>query len=154
MKRATLVIEIGAAMYVVAWFVKVIDDGSTLADGVLPGWEAFRVALSPIWPYKGVEIEGLVKQVLAVLSAFTNAIVLCILPALYRWRGHPPRRAARVLAFGAAIDAHWMYPLSNVLALRWGYYLWFSSFLVLAASAGLGRGLPPRVAAQARDGRA
>ena len=34
---------------------RMVKGGPTLADGVLPGWEACRLALSPIWPYEGVD---------------------------------------------------------------------------------------------------
>ena len=39
-----------ALLYVIAWFLPVEKDGTTLADGGLPGWEAFRVALAPLIP--------------------------------------------------------------------------------------------------------
>ena len=41
-------------VYAVAWCVKVIKDGDTLADGKLPGWQALRFSLAPILDRKSV----------------------------------------------------------------------------------------------------
>ncbi len=32
----------------ISWLLPVVKDGTTLAKGGVPGWEAFRIALSPI----------------------------------------------------------------------------------------------------------
>ena len=44
MNNKRLVILVALA-YMLAWFLPVIEDGVTLPNG-MPGWEAFRVALS------------------------------------------------------------------------------------------------------------
>ena len=130
MKAYTRVVSAGLALYAVAWFVQVIKDGATLADGTLPGWQAFRVALSPIWPYEGLVTEGWFRRILSVASGFTNAIVLCLPLWLHFARRHRKDLAVGPLCFAAAIDAHWMFPQAQDL--RLGYYMWIGSFIVLA----------------------
>ena len=43
-------IQIGFLIWAVAWFLPVVEDGASFPD-MLPGWEALRVALSPVWLY-------------------------------------------------------------------------------------------------------
>jgi hypothetical protein len=129
-KPATRILSLGLAVYSAAWFVQVIRDGSTLADGVLPGWEAFRAALSPIWPIDGdTYFEGW-RGLLSVISAFTNLIVLSLPLWLRLATRHRTARAAVPLWLAAAVDAHWM--VGFLQELRWGYFMWCGSFVILA----------------------
>jgi hypothetical protein len=130
--RATVFLGIASLMYLVAWFLPVIDGGTTLTKGGLPGWEALNVALSPIWDRNSADTWW--GSVLAVLSGLTNAWFLFSVAAL---KGRPAT-SNRVLFWGAIlavlINAQWFVLVDPRSDLRIGYYLWFTSFAVLAAA--------------------
>jgi hypothetical protein len=130
LKPHARIVLAGLILYGTAWFVQVIKDGATLADGILPGWQALRVALSPIWPYEGIGIDGWLRRILSVASGFTNAIVLCMPVWLQLARRHRKAFAVGPLCVAAGVDAHWMFPEPQDL--RLGYYMWLGSFIVLA----------------------
>jgi hypothetical protein len=58
-------------VYVAAWFLPVVTEGKTLPDG-LPGWQAFRVAASAVWPIPDVTIDKWYQAVLFITSAVTT----------------------------------------------------------------------------------
>lgn len=104
-----------------------------------PGWQAFRAAFSPVWPFANVKLDPGWFTVLSVASAATNALfyalaaVLVLTPA-------PTRARARLvlwLAAGATLlDLHW--PLSMVRLhgrLQLGYFVWAVSFALLTFAA-------------------
>jgi hypothetical protein len=130
MRRRAL---IGTAwlMHTAAWLSPVIKGGITLPKGV-PGWEAFRVGLAPIWPYQGVDYDAWYHALLPVLSSLSNLVMVS--SPLVAWSHKLSRRRLwGVAALGAAlIDSHW-YFLNDLRAdLRVGYFLWCGSFLLLA----------------------
>jgi len=129
LKAATRIVSLALAAYTAAWFVRVVKGGSTLTDGILPGWEALRVALSPLWPYKW-NIDGGLLGLLSVASALTNLIVLALPFWLHLARRHRPAVVIGPLWLATAINAFWMYPTPQDL--RWGFYMWFGSFIILA----------------------
>ena len=45
------------------------------------GWQAFRVALSPLWPYEDFRIEPGLLLVLSVASALTNVLFVALAAA-------------------------------------------------------------------------
>lgn len=142
MRAATRILSLGLAVYTAAWFMKVVDGGKTLADGMLPGWEALRVALSPIWPYDDIQSDGWLGDVLSVASGLTNLLVLAFPLWLHLARHHRVAWAVGPFILAAAVDAQWMYP--DAEGLRWGYYMWLGSFIILAIGlARAARTLPP-----------
>ena len=56
MQRRSILVVGAALAFVGGWVLPVIDDHR--------GWQAFRVALSPVWPYEnfGFEREGYRKR--------------------------------------------------------------------------------------------
>ena len=99
-------------IFAVSWTLHVIRGGVTLPKG-LPGWEAFRVAFSPVWPYADVRVDT------------------------WYWAAPDRRRASvkwiAVVAF--IINSQWLvFGDGDWRGLRIGYYLWWISFLLLAAS--------------------
>jgi len=46
MKFWRLLLKTGWVLYIVSFFIPVVKDGETLANGVLPGWQALSHALS------------------------------------------------------------------------------------------------------------
>ena len=133
MKRSTVLLNVAAVLYLVAWLSPVAEGGTTLAKGGLPGWEALRVALSPIWDRSGG--DALWRSALSILSALTNGWFLYTLAAL----GGRVSASERVLFWGSVaavvINAQWFVLSDPRSDLFIGYYLWLASFAALAAAA-------------------
>ena len=139
MKRTTIALLIAVMTYVLAWLLPVADGGTTLLEGGVPGWEAFRVALAPVWPYEGFANGNFFMDLLSVGSALTNFVFIAALAVL----SLGPRTASRGVFWGllsaALLNAHWFVLVDERSDLFIGYYMWVGSFLVLAARAhGLG----------------
>jgi hypothetical protein len=131
MRRAHLLIFGAWLTHAAAWFLPVITDGVRFPHG-LPGWEAFRIALSPVWSY-GTAFSG-IGAVASVLSAATTILFVVGSPWVL-WRGsNSLRRTSAWIAVGAfVLDAHWyfFYGRSDS-GLMIGYFVWWFSFLVMA----------------------
>lgn len=128
---------IGAwAMYGVAWVVPVHVHGVTLPQG-LPGWQAFRLAATPVWPYRGTPtFDSWYDAVLPVLSAATNFVVLgSIAPVLRRSRSGLLVLAWTAVAAFVVNSQWWARDIDHVSDLRGGYFLWWAAFLPLAIGA-------------------
>jgi hypothetical protein len=112
---------------VLGWVLPVVRD--------YRGVHAFRVALSPIWPYEHFQIPSGHLVLLSVASAATNLLFVAIAGAV--WLGLVASRARQrvaVFVVGAAalLNLHW--PLSmgqSAPDLRAGYYVWVLSFVLL-----------------------
>ena len=119
-------------LFGLAWLLPVHKDGVRFPESV-PGWEAFRVAAAPIWPYEGVAYDAWWGALLAVLSAGTNLVMFCTLGI--RRRSVSFRRWLAGISAGAfAVNAQWLVWNTELADLRIGYYLWWLSFLALGAS--------------------
>ena len=135
MKKPTPLIWAAWLTHAAAWFLPVTREGTNFPDG-LPGWQAFRVALGAVWPYRDVEFEHWYHAMLATMSAV--ATLLFILGSVWVvWFGS--RAVRRVSAWVAAsafvINAHWcvfVFLGADPEDLRIGYFLWWFSFLLLA----------------------
>jgi hypothetical protein len=133
-RLTTLLLPLAVLIYVIAWLTPVVDGGTTLAQGGVPGWEAFRVALSPVWPYQDLEVSTWYWGILTVSSALTNVVFVALLahlvlqPAVYR------RSAAWALVLAFVINCTWLISGDREY-LRLGYYLWVTSFALLALAA-------------------
>ena len=100
------------------------------------GWHAFRIALSPLWPYEQFSIEPGLVLVLSVASALTNALFAGLV-ALLALCGV---RYARPILWSAAgatlLDLHWPITMGAERAeLESGYFVWVSSFALLTLAA-------------------
>ena len=126
---------IGWLVFCLSWFIRVVSASECrLSEACLPGWEALRVALSPIWAYKDFELDLVWwRQVLVVVTGLTNLTVVFSFVAFLR----PSARTFHVIGWGLAgsafIDMYWLSLLG--LELRAGYYLWVISFVVLSVAA-------------------
>jgi hypothetical protein len=100
------------------------------------GWQAFRVALSPLWPYERFRIEPGLTLVLSVASALTNVLFVVLVAMLL---GGGARRARAVLSAAAGatlLDLHWPLTMgAERAALESGYFVWVTSFALLAFAA-------------------
>jgi|SRR3974377_1070158 len=132
MRRHRLLIWAALLVFAAAWFLPVVKEGVTLPQG-LPGWQAFRVAASAVWPLPDVTIDKWYKTVLFSISAVTT---LLFIPGSVSavWSGSRSlRRASGWIATSAfVINAHWyvLYGASAREDLRIGYFLWWLSFLL------------------------
>jgi hypothetical protein len=114
--------------YAVAWFVPVIEHGTTLAEGGLPGFQALLVSLSPLFERPA---EGrMIVAMLAVASGLGNAVF--VTGAIVAARPRAPRRLALLvaLAITALVNSVWLFE-GGFDDLRAGYYLWLSSYPML-----------------------
>ena len=135
MKRTQVALAVAALLYGIAWFLPISRYGTTLAEGTLPGWEAFWLSLGPIWDRDPDVVWW--QSVISVLSGLSNGWFLFTVAALTSL----PRVSRRVLVRGtmlcALVNAQW-FLLSNSsdrADLRIGYFLWLTSFLVLVWAA-------------------
>lgn len=134
MKRSGLFLVVGAVVWVLAWFLPVCKEGSTLADGILPGWEAFRVALSPAWDYSPhISYQAhFLNKVLSIVSGFSNFVFLAAF-LLARHKKFVPAIWKLLLVCAVINLITWCdFGLSDA-GLKIGYYLWMGSFFLLAA---------------------
>ena len=137
MRRAQLLIFGAWLIFAAAWFLPVVSDGGTFPSS-LPGWTAFRTALSPVWPYEGTAFTG-IGAVAAVLSALTTIVFIAVFIAGAPWvlwrASNSVRRVWAWVAVGAfVLNAHWYFFYGrNDSGLMIGYFLWWFSFLVMAA---------------------
>jgi hypothetical protein len=111
--------------------------GVSLATGGVPGWQAFRLALSPIWRLDNVQADSALAAVVATVSGLTNLLVPVAVVALLRVpRGtRTPRLLGWLLLGAAALNSTWFVLGADRWELRIGYYLWVFSFLVLGIAA-------------------
>lgn len=129
MNRVVATLLAAAAANVLGWILPVVDD--------YRGWQAFRVAFSPLWPYEQFRIPAGHLVYLSVASALTNVLFLVIAAALLR--GVHRQRARWLLWVAAAatlLNLHW--PLSmqgSGVHLEIGYFVWVVSFLLLTLAA-------------------
>jgi hypothetical protein len=109
------------------------------------GWEAFVFALSPLWDYGNFQSEGLPLLAFIVLSALTN-VLFAALAAMLALRA--VRRAKPALWAAAAatlLNLYWPILLeADRTRLEPGYFIWVSSFALLALSAFLTLRSAPR----------
>ena len=123
--RAALLAAVAANLW--GWLGPVVADDR--------GWQAFRVALSPLWPYEQFRIEPGLLLVLSVASALTNVLFVVLGAALVL----QPQRA-RIVLWGAAaatlLNLHWPISMGEESArLENGYFIWVCSFALLALAA-------------------
>ena len=135
-------------VFFIAWFLPVERDGVRLADGMLPGYEAFRVAVAPIFSLgRGAAGGPSVRELFFGVSALTNLLIWYALfvAAVYPRRFWPSLRTLSILLVVAlCVNAQWLLPSEGQrLNLRIGYWVWCASFPLMAlALHRLGRSAP------------
>jgi hypothetical protein len=134
--------------YLLAWLLPslVVTIGGPFGPttAVIRGWEATRWALSPLWPGDPSITPGW-RTLLIAASGLTNLLLVVAVVFAARW----PQRITRGLAaaFWAAALLNTLWFLSAGLdrgQLRIGYYLWVSSFVLMAVALGEIRRARPR----------
>jgi hypothetical protein len=129
MSRVAVTLLCAAIANALGWALPVIDDAR--------GWQAFRVAMSPVWPFEGFRIPDVWLMVISVLSGLTN--VLFVVVAAMLLAGASGSRARRLLWIAAAatlLNLHWVLSMQQSRdELEAGYFLWVASFALLALAA-------------------
>ena len=129
MRTAHLLVVIAFLVHALAWFLPVVKGEVTFPMG-LPGWQAFRVAASAVWPYEGVTIGPWYFIVLWTMSAATTVFFVLGSAWAVAMRSRRLRRVSTWIAACAfVVNAHCLGLGSD---LRIGYFLWWVSFLLLA----------------------
>lgn len=132
MKKLNLFIVAAWIIHAISWFLTAVRPLEY--SGPIPGWKAFRLAACGAYHCEGIEFQTPHHAALAAASAITTVLFLCspwlVLrgsQALRRWSAW-----ATVAAF--FLNLHWIVTFGEQRpALAIGYYLWLSSFLLLAA---------------------
>ncbi len=112
------------------WALPVIEDDQRVYRGV----HAFRVALSPLWPYEQFHMPGGYMMWLSVASALTNVVFVVMAAVLWPHvaRATGSRLGVFVLGAAALLNLHWTMTLQgNAADLAIGYYVWVASFVLL-----------------------
>jgi hypothetical protein len=131
MRRSIIVLIAALLAHAAGWLAPAVDGYA--------GWQAFRVALSPVWPFEHFTVPTWQLIVLAVASAATNALFAG--GAIAIAAGAVDRRSSRralvvALLVAALVNLHWPVSMGEHRAdLRVGYYVWVASFVLLAVSA-------------------
>jgi hypothetical protein len=125
--RARVVLLVSIIAHALGWALPVMDD--------YRGFHAFRVALSPLWPYEQFHIPSGRLVYLSVGSALTNIVFAVVaVAALFGAVQTRSRRIVAVWALGAAtlLNLHWPISMGDSAGdLRSGYYAWIASFVLL-----------------------
>lgn len=118
-------------VHAIAWLSPVHADGERL-PGTLPGWQAFRVAFSPVWRYEGFSADTGYGAAISSASALTNLVMLASVPVVLRGSARARAVLGWTAAGSAVLNAQW-FLAGGRAELRIGYYLWWFSFVLLTA---------------------
>jgi hypothetical protein len=129
LRRVRIALLFAAIAEALGWILPVVDE--------YRGWQAFRGALSPLWPFAEipVTIPAGPLLVLSVASALTNVLFVLVAAALAMGFARSRLRAQVLLwtaAAAAILNCHWpssMGAMSERLAL--GYFVWVGGFVLL-----------------------
>lgn len=96
------------------------------------GWQAFRVALSPLWPFEQFRIAPGPLLVLSVASSLTNLLFVVVAALLVVGAKARGRLLLWVSAGATLLNLHWPISMGERAAdLLIGYYVWVVGFALL-----------------------
>jgi hypothetical protein len=128
MRNANVLAGVALIAFAGGWVLPVVDGR--------PGWEAFRVALSPLWPYEGFGFDAWYDAALTIASGLTNVVFALEFVDVVVARRASVRVLAAVLLAALAIDLHWLVRAgAQFTQLQVGYYAWLAAFPLLALAA-------------------
>ena len=131
-KLTNILVWTAGAAFAASWFMPVLED--------VPGWMAFRYALSPLVPYSaGAEVtwEDAVPQ---VLSALTNVVFVILFALWVARQTMRPGLFVRVAIACVLLNLYWFvkawreHDLNDLLI---GYYLWLLAFALMLGVAAI-----------------
>lgn len=118
-----------ALLWLASWLLPVVPD--------VNGWQAFRYALSTLWPYRGHESSELDDAAPHVLSAATNVVFIILAAHVELGRVTRPGTFLRVAIACVMLNLYWLVQLAregSAGALQAGYYAWLAAFALLVVS--------------------
>ena len=127
-RTALALTAVACILWLASWALPVLEN--------VRGWEAFRYALSPLWPFRGHDAGG-EDAVPQVLSALSNVVFIILVAHVVLERVTRPGLFMRVAILCFILNLYWFVQLarSGELAdLRAGYYAWLAAFALLMAS--------------------
>ena len=110
MKKAYWLIAVAYATHALAWFLPVVKDGVTVPHGV-PGWEAFRVAFSAVWPNDNGTFDTWYDTTFATISALATILFIFGSPWVVGRGSQAFRRMSGWIAALAFVDNLWWFIL-------------------------------------------
>ena len=121
--------------HIISWFLPVVKLGGSHSELFSPirGWFAFRIALSPIWPYENFHVDHWYNSVLSVASAATTILFIVSPWVVWRKSQGVLKACAWVSSAAFILNAHWYILFgSDRKQLSVGYFFWWLSFILLA----------------------
>jgi hypothetical protein len=98
------------------------------------GWQAFFLALSPLWSFDDFAAEPVWFLILIVASALTNVLFIVLVGLLLR--GRQSKAVLSTAAAATVLNLHWVITLqADRRYLESGYFVWVCSFALLALAA-------------------
>jgi hypothetical protein len=134
MKRPNPLVSLAWGLNSTAWFLPVVTGVGGAKLGPFVGWQTFIAAASETVPsqrlYTGYGVLLAILSALTALSFVVGSpwVVLCGARSLQRW-------SAWVAGAAFLLNAHWyirLKPDGWISSLGVAYYVWWSSFAVLA----------------------
>jgi len=117
--------------YMASWFLPAVKAQDFRP--AIPGWKAFRLATCGVLPCEGIEFQTVHHMVLATVSVITTLLFLCSAWIVLRGSQSFRRFAAWIVAVAFLFNTHWIFIFGSERSeLTTGFFLWWSSFLLLA----------------------
>ena len=123
------IVRLAALLWLASWLLPVFD-------GLL-GWQAFRYALSSLWPYQGHQSNEVDDAVPHVLSAATNVVFIILAAHVELGRVTRAGLFLRVAIACLLLNVYWLVQLvrdDSAAVLEVGYYAWLAAFALLIVS--------------------
>lgn len=100
------------------------------------GWAAFVFALSPLWDYGNFRSQSLGLLAFIVLSALTNVLFVALAAVLALGKVRRLKPVLWAAAAATLLNLYWPILLESERGrLEPGFFIWVSSFALLALSA-------------------
>ena len=100
------------------------------------GWSAFVFALSPLWDYSSFHGQPVALLAFIVASALTNALFVALAALLGLGKTRQARLALWAAAGATLLNLYWPILLEPQRErLESGYFIWVTSFALLALAA-------------------
>jgi hypothetical protein len=123
------IVRVAALLWLASWLLPVFDD--------IAGWQAFRYALSSVWPYQGRQSSEIDDAAPHVLSALTNVVFIILAAHVELERVTRAGLFLRVAIACLALNLYWLVQLirdGSAAGLQAGYYAWLAAFALLVVS--------------------
>jgi hypothetical protein len=125
-KLTNILVWTAGAAFVASWFMPVLED--------VPGWMAFRYALSPLVPYSAGAEQTWEDSVPQVLSALTNVVFVILFALQVCRQTMRPGLFVRITIACVLLNLYWFvkgWREHNLDDLLPGYYLWLLAFALM-----------------------